>query len=152
MWAVRKEMLGWIIDGATMCTELSDKKQDAILENLKQALKKKRGLRFKKFEKLMGKLRHALIGIPAGKCLFGPINQLIALQPTVINWDRASATQKATKDWGQLIKEATREPTHVKELVVGEAAYKGTLDASGEGAGGVWLPGTNPMAPVVWRV
>ena len=56
------------------------------------------------------------------------------------------------KDWGQLIKEAAREPTHVKELVVGEAAYKGTLYASGEGAGGVWLPGTKPLAAVVWRV
>ena len=30
---------------------------------------------------------------------------------------------QAMKDWGQLIKEATREPTHVKELVVGESAY-----------------------------
>ena len=56
------------------------------------------------------------------------------------------------KDWGQLIKEAAREPTHVNELVVGEASYKGTLDASGEGAGGPWLPGTKPLAPVVGRV
>ena len=56
------------------------------------------------------------------------------------------------KDWGQLINEATRESTHVKELVVGKAACKGTLDASGEGAGCVWLPGTKSLAPVVWRV
>ena len=95
----------------------------------------------------MGKLRHASIGIPAGKCLFGPISQLIALQSTVIYWDRAPAARQAMKDWGQLIKEAAREPTNVKELLVGEAAYKGTLDASGEGAGGVGLPGTKPMAP-----
>ena len=67
-----------------MCIELSDNKQDAILEDLKQALKKKRGLLFKKFEKLTRKLRHASIGIPLGKYLFGPINQLIALQPKVI--------------------------------------------------------------------
>ena len=55
---------------------------------------------------------------------------------------------QAIKDWGQLIKEAGREPTHVKELVVGDTSYKGTLDASGEGAGwGVvtWqkIPGSN---------
>ena len=41
VWAVRKEILGWIIDGATICIELSEKKQDAILEDLKRALKKK---------------------------------------------------------------------------------------------------------------
>ena len=56
------------------------------------------------------------------------------------------------KDWGQLIKEVTKEPTHARELVVGEAAYKETLDASGEGAGGVWPPGNKPLAPVVWRL
>ena len=55
------------------------------------------------------------------------------------------------KDWGQLITEAGQEPIHVKELVVGDAAYKGTLDASGEGAGGMWLPGTKPLAPIVWH-
>ena len=48
VWAVRKEILGWIIDDATMCIELPEKKQEAILEDLKQALKKKRGLKFKK--------------------------------------------------------------------------------------------------------
>ena len=44
------------------------------------------------------------------------------------------------------------EPTSVAELIPGEAAYKGTLDASGEGAGGVWVYGTKEMAPIVWRV
>ena len=58
--ALRKVILGWIIDDATMCIE-SEKKQAAILEDLKQALKKKQGLRFKKFEKLVGKLRHACL-------------------------------------------------------------------------------------------
>ena len=152
VWAVRKEILGWVMDGSTMCIELSNKKQETILEDLKQALKKKRGLRFKNFEKLVGKLRHASIGIPAGKYLFGPINRLISIHPKVIYWDRAPVAWQAMKDWGQLIKEATSEPTHVKELVVGDASYKGTLDASGEGAGGVWLPGTKALAPVVWRV
>ena len=78
----------------------------------------------------MGKLRHASIGIPAGKYLFGPISQLIALQPKVIYWSRAPTAWQAMKDWGQLIKEAAGEPTHVRELVAGEAAYKGTLNAS----------------------
>ncbi len=59
VWDVRKNNLGWVMDGATMCIELSNKRQEAILEDLKQALNKKRGLRFKKFEKLVGKLRHA---------------------------------------------------------------------------------------------
>ena len=58
----------------------------------------------------------------------------------------------AFKDWTALIKEAGAEPTHVNELVSGPADYKGTLDASGEGAGGIWVSGTKEMAPIVWRV
>jgi hypothetical protein len=70
----------------------------------------------------VGKLRHASIGIPEGKYLFGPINQLIAIQPKIVYWDRAPAAWQVMKDWGQLMKEAAKEPTHVKELVVGEAS------------------------------
>ena len=67
-------------------------------------------------------------------------------------WNRNTAAHQAFKDWGQIIREAAAEPTHVNELVAGDADYKGTLDASGEGAGGVWLPGKKEIAPVVWRV
>ena len=34
---------------------------------------KKTGIKFKDFDKLTGKLRHASIGIPAGKVLFSPL-------------------------------------------------------------------------------
>ena len=44
---------------------------------------------FKKFEKLVGKLRHAAIAIPVGKYLFGPINRLIAIKPKSIYRERA---------------------------------------------------------------
>ena len=41
----------------------------------------------------------------------------------------------------------------MKELVPGDASYKGTLDAAGAwGAGGVWVPGTKELAPIMWRV
>ena len=76
----------------------------------------------------------------------------VAIQLKIIYWDRAPAAWQNMNDWGKLIKEIARESTHVKELVVGEASYKGTLYASGEGTGGVWLPETKALAPVVWLV
>ena len=39
-----------------------------------------------------------------------------------------------------------------KELVHGELDFTGTVDTSGEGAGGVWLPGETRLKPTVWRV
>ena len=152
LWEVRKEILGWIFDGATRCIELAEKKRDAILAELKTCLRIKSGVGFNRFQKLVGKLRHASIGIPAGKYLFGPINQLMAIEPKQVYWSRCPAAKLALRDWGQLIREAAAAPTHVNELVAGVADYKGTLDASGEGAGGVWLPGRRQLAPIVWRV
>ena len=69
-------------------------------------------------------------------------------------WAFAScpAARRAFHDWKELPKEAAKEPTHVEELVAGPADYKGTLDASGRGAGGVWVSGQRDMAPIVWRV
>ena len=110
----------------------------------------RRGVPFKRFEKLVGRLRHATIGIPQGKSLFGPINRMMSMRPRMIFWDRCPEVKVALQDWRQLLRESTKEPTHVKELVAGEASYKGTLDASGEGAGGVWVPGTKELAPIVW--
>ena len=99
MWEVRKEILGWIINGATRCIELSEKKQTTILKELKDVLRIKSGVQFKQMEKLVGKLRHAAIGIPAGKSLFGPINQLMAMKPRTIIWQRCPDVRQAFQDW-----------------------------------------------------
>ena len=71
---------------------------------------------------------------------------------TTADYKAAEKSCECPHSGRQLIKKMTREPTHVKELVVGEASSKRTLDASGEGAGDVWLPGTKALAPVVWEV
>ena len=75
----------------------------------------------------------------------------MSMRPRMIFWDRCPEVKVALQDWRQLLRESTKEPTHVKELVAGEASYKGTLDASGEGAGSVWVPGTKELALIVWR-
>jgi hypothetical protein len=152
LWEVRKDILGWMMDGATRCIELAEKKQKAILLELTTVLRIKRGVPFKRMEKLVGKLRHAAIGIPAGKALFGPVNRLMAMKPKQVVWKRCPEVQQSLQDWRQLIRESAKEPTHVNELVPGPPTYKGTLDASGEGVGGIWVSGTDHIAPIVWRV
>ena len=112
----------------------------------------KGGVPFKRFQKVVGKLPHAAIGIPQEKGLFGPVNRVLSLEPKTVFWDRCPAAKTAFQDWRQLILEAAMEPTSVNELVPGEAVYKGTLDASRDGAGGAWVHGTKEIAPIVWRV
>jgi len=103
-------------------------------------------------QKLVGKLWHASIGIPAGRYLFGPINQLMAMEPKFVIWKQSPAARVVFKDWAVIIKEESIEPTHVIELVRGSANYKGTLDASGKGAGGIWVSGAKEIVPTVLRV
>ena len=66
------------MDGATRYIELAEKKQKAILVELKTVLRIKNGGPFKQVEKLVGNLCHEAIGIPAGKALY--------LAPSTNSW------------------------------------------------------------------
>ncbi|KAL7546443.1 hypothetical protein ACHAWF_013569, partial [Thalassiosira exigua] len=98
LWEVQKELLGWVFDGATQCIELATKKQEAILKELKTVLRMKRDVPFKRVEKLVGKLRHAAIGISGGTGLFGPINQMMQFKPRYVRWKTWRAARQAFDD------------------------------------------------------
>ena len=102
-----------------------------VLLELRRLLRVRKGVPFKDLDRLVGKLRHAAIGIPEGRAIMGPVNIFLARKPTRIFWDRCPAVRRALQDWATLIREAAAEPTHVRELVPGPASYKGTLDAAG---------------------
>ena len=87
-----------MMDGASRCIELAEKKQDAILAEIKAVLRVRRGVPFSRFEKLLGRLRHAAIGIPAGRNLFGPANQLLSWQPKRVFWDRNPAVEEMLRN------------------------------------------------------
>ena len=140
------------MDGSTRCIQFSEKKQEKIMEELSAVLRMQSGVPFKRLEKLLGKLRHAAIGIPAKKNLFGDLNRILAEKPKLVFWDRRPAARHNLADWKQFIREAGSEPTHVRELVQAEADIVKTLGASSEGAGGVWLLGEIPFEPTVWSV
>ena len=40
----------------------------------------------------------------------------------------------------------------MNKIVPSDANYKATLDASDEGSGEVWIPGTKALATIVWRI
>ena len=151
LWEHRKEVLGWIFDGITKCIELPETKATKILQQLKTTLRKK-AVKLNDFQKLVGKLRHASLGIPAGKGLFTPINHALKGDPAFVKLPNNSDLKLALHDWLYLIKDVASRPTSTKELVVGEPDYLGYCDASGIGAGGVWFGVHAELDPIVWRV
>ena len=55
-WAVRKEVLGWMVDGATRCIKLARNKQGIIDVELQMIVPMTKGVPFKHIEKLIGKI------------------------------------------------------------------------------------------------
>ena len=114
------------------------------MNEIKDAIRNKSGIKFKDFEKLTGKLRHASIGIPAGKDLFSPFNEMIGIKPVRVHFTPKSELGQALSDWRDLICSVVSRPTHCRELVRGEADYIGFLDALVvDGAGGTWHRGAS---------
>ena len=140
-WAIRKDILGWTFDGEHKTMELEDKKYDKIMAAIKKALRSKHGVPFKDFEKLKGKLVHASQGIPAGRGLFQPFNQVIQQHPKTVWLRKGSLLRNALVAWRELLRENQKEPTHVKELVEGPPDTIGIVDSSKEGVGGVVVGG-----------
>lgn len=106
---------------------------------------------FKRLQKLVEKLRHTLIGIPAGhyfplrphqptdghgaqgcvlELLPGSLAGLQKLGPVALRSDLRPNQREGT--------------SCVERQIVG-----GTLDSSGEGGRGVWIPGKCEMAPLI---
>ena len=54
-WEVRKEVLGWMVDGSTQCIELAWDKQDEIDKDLQKIVRTTKGIPFKRIEKLIEK-------------------------------------------------------------------------------------------------
>ena len=103
-WEVRKEILGWVFDGATRCIKPAEKNQMAILKEITAVLRIKSGVPFKRVKKLDGKLRHAAIYIPDGKLIFIPINQLLVIKPRNIFWNWCPEVRETFQDWRQIIR------------------------------------------------
>ena len=140
------------MDGATRCIKLSENKQQQIITEIKTVLCIKSGVLFKRLEKLLVKLRHTAIGIPEGKNLFGNLNHILEENLKLVFWDRQPAARQNLRDWKQLIAEAGAEPTHVWGLLHDGSDVITSLDTSGEGAVGVWMPGMIPFEPTLWHV
>ena len=152
VWDTRKELLGWIFDGVTRCIELPKDKTKLIAKTIKSALRRK-GLKFKDYEKLLGKIRHAAIGVPGSNGLFTPLNMVLSTKKhRWIDFRKRVAVADALGDFRALLLQSAAEPTHTRELVPGAPAYVGHCDACMFGAGGVWHSGTDDIPPLVWRV
>ena len=151
-WMVRKDILGWTFDGKNKTMELEKDKLDKLMSLTKTALRAKRGIPFKEFYSMSGKMRNASQGVPGTEGCFTPFNRVLAQQPARVWFRKGSELAEALKDWRALFKTALSRPTHVKQLVSGDPEVAGIVDASKEGVGGVVFGITHKCVPTVFRM
>jgi hypothetical protein len=150
-WNHEKELLGFIVNGATKTVRISDAKAADIVGEIRKILKKKH-VQLKRYRRIVGKLRHVALILPGLKGLFSPINAALQGDPKVIGIGQHSELRAALLDMAHLVSTLATRPTHVKELVPGDDHFTGYCDACAAGAGGVWLSGDLSIAPTVWRI
>ena len=120
LWETWKECLGWVFDSLTRCIEISENKLTAIMAELKlmirQGHRTKSAIEFKWYISLVGKLCLASIGIPGGKFIFQPLNEL--LRGRQISFDSAKTVYY--RHWRIGESSSTRHQIypHTRELIV----------------------------------
>ena len=150
-WDTRKLMLGFELDGVAKTARLPQDKSTNIRKEIKR-LVRKRKVNLKRFQRIIGKCRHATNILPSARGLYTPINKALAGNPKEIGLGKNSEVRANLLDIGILIKDLARRPTHVKELVPLDVDLVGYCDASLNGAGGVWFSEKRSMTPLVWNI
>ena len=148
-WMYEKEILGWLINGKEYTIYLPPDKSKKIIKLVKNTAKKSH-VTLNEFQKMAGKLNHAVLGIPAGKGLFSPIYHAMRGDPNQINITKQ--LRQTLLDWCTLVQRLSTRPTMILELIPGIPWYVCYVDASGSGVGGVWLSGSKQLKPYVWRM
>ena len=155
VWDVRKEILGWIFDGAARTMELPEKKVAKIYDAITQALRHKH-MEVKAFHSLLGKLGHAMEGTAGGKALMPPLWKALRAAETAhrlsVQIHRHSPQALALQDLRTLLRILGRRPTDCRQLAPGMPAYLGHSDSCKYGTGGTWIRGAASLWPLVWRL
>jgi len=127
---VRKEILGCDFDCARRYIKLPSKKLDTIIAEIKNIIQIS-AIPFKRLDKLVCKLRHTAIGLPAERGLCAPFNCTVASKPKMVALGKWGTVYGALEDWKQLLFDIHRRSTHVNELVPQETLDLGNMDALG---------------------
>ena len=78
--------------------------------------------------------------------------KILQVKQRIVWWKYFPTAKQSFRDWRSLLKEAAREPTTAKELVMGDPEFLVWVDASEEAVGGVWLPRKDSLEPTIWRL
>jgi len=146
-WATTKVVLGWWIDTVAQTITLPPHRAARLLA-IFDAIRGKRRISLRSWQKLLGELRSMTLAIPGGRGLFSTLQHGIRMS------DRhrvriTLAMRDQLHDFEALARSLASRPTRLAEVIPDHPAALGACDASKRGMGGVWfLPNGECL---VWR-
>ena len=139
-WSTVKKVLGWIIDSSAMTLTLPTRRLNRLAELLASIPPTQTRLALDRWYSLLGELRSMAIALPGARGLFSSLQ--LALRTREQQRVRLSkGFHDALADFRWIHRDLASRPTKLQELVPTLPTITGAHDASGYGAGGIWLPG-----------
>jgi len=157
MFKLREVLLGFMLSGgsgAERTVEIPEDKYAKYVARIKKALEQKsHWISFSEFQKIHGQLQHVSVAVPCLRGLMTPLNNVLSRSPERVGLKANSALRATFELFATLLEDAQHHPSHITEIVAPDLPHHyGMTDASGVGAGGVWLPCTAWVHPMVWRL
>ena len=157
-WFKQEEiLLGFLMSGRAghhRTVAVPSDKHDKYVGRLRKALEQRsHWISFSEFQKIHGQLQHVSVAVPCLRGLMTPLNEVLSRAPQTVGLKKGSTLRSHFEVFATLLEDAQTHPSHIAEIVGPNLPhYYGMTDASGVGAGGVWLPCTEWIHPVVWRL
>jgi len=147
-WSTCKKLLGWIVDSESMTLTLPPRRLLRLETLLASIPSTQKRLSLERWHQLLGELRSMSLALPGARGLFSHLQQAIDTK-TGTRVRLTAAFHRALDDFRWLHANLASRPTRLFELVPTAPTVTGTHDASGIGAGGVWIPDSTavPRSP-----
>jgi hypothetical protein len=153
-WSTKKSILGWLIDTTKRTIELPPHRIERLHEILASVPHHQHRTSRRKWQQLLGELRSMVLAIPGGRGLFSQLQSVLLHSPQAKPSDRLRLSQSVhdqLDDIRWLADNLRARPTRWAEIVDSAPAFLGTVDASGQGMGGIWLSADDNCHPILWR-
>ena len=149
-------LLGFVFSGSSgpqRTIAVPREKFGKYTDRLQTALNQKNNwIPLSEFQKIHGQMNHVAVALPCLRGLMSPLNHVLSRAPSTVGLKKGSILRETFATFACLLRDAQDNPSHITELVSPDLPHLyGMTDASGTGAGGVWLPCTKWLQPVIWR-
>jgi hypothetical protein len=149
-WNTTKVVLGWQIDTVALTVALTPNKAERLHQILDIPTTQKR-IGLKKWQQVLGELRHMSFAIPGGKYMFSLLQDALKRTDGRHKVKLSRNLHDTLTDFRWLVHDLEGRPTHLHEWFPDAQQHIGACDASKAGMGGVWFPFGSEAIPIVWR-